>query len=474
MAENTFLYGVQVTNIKAGRFRIPLARSDARWASLNADDCRKKELEDFLNCTWMRRIWTFQEIILSPNPIVVCGHSRLAWTRLEHSVLFLLTIDMNSAFCEWADIVLARNLVQSGAQKFTDYSSNLQSYADFCVAIGRLHQWFWWKPIELLAVGWYITSVVVTILFDEHHRLTIWPILSVVLPLLYCTIQIVSRLAPYPVYQKADRLTNAAYAIRLRSNLHDRMVQALRSRSATDPRDMSWGLLSILKRMYGDAPTTDFELPLPIVYQQLTEYLISKGAFAHIINLAAQKHCNGAPSWVPDYSEKLKDITYHDAGHSGQMVKVCQRIFGSQPCYKFHDAEQRILAVKGFVLGQITVVEPDQSSRFTTVKTAFYVCAGPPSGAQVGDKLVLIAGLLNPLVLRDNGQTMDIITATTLSYGMRGIEAGLRIHISLASAWTRYEKRRKEEWMQAQGWDARRSDSRDPDPLLYLEDILIS
>lgn len=434
----------------------------------------------------MRRIWTFQEIILSPNPIVVCGHSQLAWTRLEHSVLFLATVDTDSAFREWADIVLARDLVQSGAHKFTDYSSNLQSYADFCVSIGILHWWFWWIPILLPAVGWVITFVGVTILLHVHHRPTreveelLAMILAITLPapiLLYCTIQIVSRLAPYPVYQKAYKLTDAASVVRFRPNLHDRMVQALRARSATDPRDMSWGLLSVLRRMYGDAPTTGFELLLPIVYQRLTEYLISKGAFAHIINLAAQKHCNGSPSWVPDYSQKLEDITYHDAGHSGRMVKICQRIFGSQPCYKFLDAEQRILAVKGFVLGQITMVKPAQSSHFTkrmhTVETDFYEGVGPPSGAQVGDKLVLIAGLLNPLVLRDNGQTMEIITATSLSSRWRKILDDVDSS-SLADVWTCYEKGRKKEWMQAHGWDTRRSDSRDPDPLLYLEDILIS
>ncbi|KAF7510993.1 hypothetical protein GJ744_005539 [Endocarpon pusillum] len=39
-------------------------------------------LQDLLCREWIRRIWTYQEIILAKNPVVICGDRMVTWTQL--------------------------------------------------------------------------------------------------------------------------------------------------------------------------------------------------------------------------------------------------------------------------------------------------------------------------------------------------------------------------------------------------------
>jgi hypothetical protein len=46
------------------------------------------DLAGFLNSSWLARLWTYQEIMFSGNPILVCGHSLLPWWRFAMSIFF--------------------------------------------------------------------------------------------------------------------------------------------------------------------------------------------------------------------------------------------------------------------------------------------------------------------------------------------------------------------------------------------------
>ena len=43
---------------------------------------KPEELDAFLDCEWLQRSWTFQEVILASNPIIVRGNKAISWGSL--------------------------------------------------------------------------------------------------------------------------------------------------------------------------------------------------------------------------------------------------------------------------------------------------------------------------------------------------------------------------------------------------------
>lgn len=51
-----------------------------------SDLLKPGDLEYLLDREWLQRAWTFQEIILASNPIVLCGDEHIAWTELQQGL----------------------------------------------------------------------------------------------------------------------------------------------------------------------------------------------------------------------------------------------------------------------------------------------------------------------------------------------------------------------------------------------------
>lgn len=465
-----------------------ISRSDLRRARLKDDECSDWDLNKLLHCDWIQRIWTFQEILLSANPIILCGHAQLSWSRLGHSLMFLTTFHTFPATLRWANIVLTRELFRAGAENFTGYESNLLQYGDFCIAVQKTYSyWYVFKAcFTKLTLCLCIMTWILLFPFSEP-----WPLKDkitvrvLMLPLslpVVCAFEIVSRLCPNPSYHITFG-TLMLYELRLQRNFSDRMVEALRTRKATEPKDMCWGLLSILKGLRIDAPMANVELQLSKVYRQLTKYLLANGQFSKALSMAAQERCADSPSWVLDYSKNLKDIESGDPYYHNHMLQNRSRIFESQLCYRFHDAAESILAVKGLILGPITEVlyhqgRRSQDQRVQEIRTALYWGHGPPSDAQVGDNLVLLAGIANPLLLRQDGETMKIVTAAEVQIKARHSTRfwinAFQTPIVLSHIWERHESIKKKEWMRAHCREVGMLSSYEPSPMMYLDDILIS
>jgi hypothetical protein len=67
----------------------PLARYLRRKILRHSVHTTLEDLANLLNRVWVERIWTYQEILLASNPVVVCGHRHLHWSRLIWGILFL-------------------------------------------------------------------------------------------------------------------------------------------------------------------------------------------------------------------------------------------------------------------------------------------------------------------------------------------------------------------------------------------------
>ncbi|EWZ81143.1 hypothetical protein FOWG_14719 [Fusarium oxysporum f. sp. lycopersici MN25] len=70
--------------------------------------CDRVSLLELLDQTWLHRSWTFQEVILASNPILVCGQAHVTWLQLHQALTFIQ--DSTSQFCNEDDIsIVARD-----------------------------------------------------------------------------------------------------------------------------------------------------------------------------------------------------------------------------------------------------------------------------------------------------------------------------------------------------------------------------
>jgi hypothetical protein len=112
-----------------------------------------KDLEELMTRDWINRIWTFQEIVLASNPVIVCGNRYLSWCRLATGINFLHYSGISYKNGEpiiknldtWVDVSSARDYITaySGIHKeLPDLNKSskttLQLYKTFLMNVGQI------------------------------------------------------------------------------------------------------------------------------------------------------------------------------------------------------------------------------------------------------------------------------------------------------------------------------------------------
>jgi hypothetical protein len=59
---------------------------------------------------WFRRLWIIQEVAVSPNPMVVCGRSRVTWDTLQAAVKYTSLLGIHNLFSDVVDLNIIRDL----------------------------------------------------------------------------------------------------------------------------------------------------------------------------------------------------------------------------------------------------------------------------------------------------------------------------------------------------------------------------
>lgn len=78
---------------------------ETRSKVLLTKDDEYVRIHGLLNCGWLDRIWTFQEIILSRNPVILCGDSTISWEDMINAVYAPdRSPDMNTALVHWRSL----------------------------------------------------------------------------------------------------------------------------------------------------------------------------------------------------------------------------------------------------------------------------------------------------------------------------------------------------------------------------------
>jgi hypothetical protein len=258
---------------------------------------------------WVKRVWTYQEILLASHPVVVCGHAHLSWSDLKASLLFLRHVQsgqVRGIVTPWLDIVLDRKrLKDSSTSVSTSTSSASQQYETFVEQILVARQFFrkaapW--IIYLIGVSIIASGMALSILVSGLKSDTIGILVGVgggvfvAFSCIVCQVTAVKR--------------NDFAPSKIRASTSDGLVGGLYRRYATNPMDMAYGVWAILKQRGAiDVQEPTYERDINQTYWMLTVYLIQATTSLEILPLAAARGlpAGGFPSWVPDWSPNAKE-----------------------------------------------------------------------------------------------------------------------------------------------------------------------
>lgn len=261
----------------------------------------------------MRRIWTYQEIILATDPTILCGHNHLKLSRLTWSILFLDCLRAHvtenavafSGLAAWKDIVFTRAGLT--ASNIADAASTNPLQLEN-VALDRLRIY---QRFIHVALNRCDRSLCIIIFIEECCFFSIIFGLAVSFltsytgrfftSLFLCGALVFTR--THQIYM-IPRLNGMEI---LREHFYEtprpKLVHAITSREARDPRDKAFAVRAILQRLSSDVlPTPDLWASVGEIYRELCFLLVRISGSFDLLVMAALKSYPGQPSWIPDWT----------------------------------------------------------------------------------------------------------------------------------------------------------------------------
>lgn len=273
----------------------------------------EKDLEGLLDRLWLRRLWTYQEILLASNPVVVCGSKHIDWATYEKALYFV-----------WAA---------------TLHESDLHGIADTWRILARSRGTHWHrlrgtKPDTIREYGIFLrkTLSIFSVVSSVVRVAAMIPLVlfSAVLPI-WSNVDYTSSDYDYPVGLLCVTsvvgafLVMAIIAIYLKSYLnqtvwfdlsrgdpassYDELLRGLYFREATNPKDMAFGLWGVVRqRMNIISPMPHYEENRNEIYRKFATDFVQCTDRMDILLAAAIKGIPSQPSWVPDISPSDDDV----------------------------------------------------------------------------------------------------------------------------------------------------------------------
>ncbi|KAH7119794.1 heterokaryon incompatibility protein-domain-containing protein [Dendryphion nanum] len=307
-----------------------------------------QDLNELLTRSWTKRIWTYQEIILSSNPVVVCGDAHIPWNRFTISILFLdhikakrlinTTTPRNAILQTWKQLILTRirlmdygsctelhndRLSPQNSRTSDEKSSKLEIRTHLSLVDVRKYQLFLYEvfskclllmritvALAYISVANFITAIIGTVLIkpSTHSSRTgfhIYTVISAILCAIFFTVYATQVWSYYyrtffgmPFYSQ--------WIQKMQGDEVDDFIDAIITRKATNPKDMAFGLHSVLRRrMTEDIGKPDYDAPLGEIYRDLTIHLLQTTKQLRFLIPAADRSSPDQPTWVPDWASEI-------------------------------------------------------------------------------------------------------------------------------------------------------------------------
>jgi hypothetical protein len=313
----------------------------------------------------MERMWTYQELLLSSNPVLVCGDRHLSWSRFQWAILFLVFADQSldtnntrlSRLESWSKAVYSRaRLSETGTSNSTGQSSNTQTaqYQEYLESLSNVFRTrFLIKSITVFALLMCI-PLLILIGAVKRNGTAIYVVAAVVffLPFVYkLVIAIVRQTPDFDTPFSRVFFRSRAEPKWCVEEPGENLVDAVVTRKTTDPKDKAFGLGAVLeRRLVSRLPPPDYSMQPIGLYRDLTMDLLLATKSPHAIAPAALHRCPGQPSWVADWSKFPNSWSRHLTS----SFNTDSGLLGSQTAWSLVSGDDNALKVLGRTIGRVT------------------------------------------------------------------------------------------------------------------------
>ncbi|KAI1458255.1 heterokaryon incompatibility protein-domain-containing protein [Annulohypoxylon moriforme] len=373
-----------------------------------------KDFEEFLGRDWFSRAWTFQEVILARNSVLICGSDSLPWvefmrgfgslynssrtrtitpvTRIIHygnadNVVVLekeqqtpSTRHLPDAFRAFERVIrLWTGTARSWAPKDLPIDAGpwTGSFYHFQESYINLHDSF--LPYSSFGRIYYsiasfgslllvlIPPLAVLIYLDNTQpskdadtALGVWVF---IMALLLLAQYILTRMSWWWLPRKGSFGDADEYSdTRVTHTLVEGIIQTLRQRQATNPKDRVFALYGVLERSgLNDLPRPDYGKPQGLIYHEFFQDVMKWQKSSMVLLLDAGKRLKDnpdmydSPSWVPDWSNPLPGPTISTNFFLSGKDRKFNATLGVEEYVRFTTKPNELI-VRGHWSGSITYV----------------------------------------------------------------------------------------------------------------------
>ncbi|KAI1062748.1 hypothetical protein LB506_006316 [Fusarium annulatum] len=293
-------------------------------------------INSLLDQTWLSRAWTFQEMTLASNPVLVYGKHQIPWlvmhqalTFIKHSATQALVDPVNSvvseiqrrahddvshsdSFKKWQALFDVWQTIPRRSRQSSYWHSNVQdntySVHD-CVQALETDRIFRFKRLIRLSLGIYHGATVFLLLFLMGFTavgLYLFVFAFVPIPFSYFTDNLTKCFFDCIQGSKARMYSLICHVSLQPQNYLVALAQAIRDRNSRWPHDRVYAIDSVLRQLGAQPPTPDYQKPLGQVYRDGLVSLMEWNPTLIALLVDCGSRLPDAPSWVPDWSQNNK------------------------------------------------------------------------------------------------------------------------------------------------------------------------
>lgn len=327
------------------------------------------DIDDLLHREWIRRIWTYQEVLLASNPVIVCGGSCLQWSRLLWSLLFLNSpnVQVRASSTQRSSILAWRKVALSWLHMWTTPNANelvdhnLPGVGQSKFAIFTSYNNFIFDVFErynvICIIGYSLmvcSPFMITAAFPMIPKGSATPVLVLLcVAILICYITFPIGHYNTPFINALDRLVvkhrPLCFTDRVleydKKMYRENIIDAIVSRKAKDPRDKSFAIHAILQKLSSEIPPApDYNAPIEQIYKELCLQLMRTTRSDKALRVAALTSYPGQPSWVPDWSKESTAFWRNDPP---LVTGKTMTIQGLRPLQASHPSKNDTIIARG-------------------------------------------------------------------------------------------------------------------------------
>lgn len=318
----------------------------------------------------MERLWTYQEVMLSENPVLVCGTATLQWWRFVMGIIYLQATERESESYElftlvrqWLSLARDRSKFQMAKSLGLDQApyTILVSYESFLEKVAEVLDGRRWQISVLANLPW-VTGM---LLFFPGVPISFFVKTLPMLPAIFfgATVGLYAfngiLLCLYILVDSGLRRPQGRQEkFPQQSSTRDNILSAIWSRRCSDNRDVNFGTRNILKVYVNNLQPLDYSSDIGDAYRDLTANTLRLTESPELILAALRSSVPNAPSWTVDWS-KRESLRMFPSKHPRSSSRLFYEITATpMPTGSWmHDPlDPKVLRVQGQSLGAVKAV----------------------------------------------------------------------------------------------------------------------